>query len=62
MVLGLNAIENVHCCNPACPPDEKGIARYDAGGLLLTTHHIHRSPVVDDFGKVYRQGSRSPST
>ena len=53
MVLGLNAIENVHCCNPACPPDEKGIAKYDAGGLLLTTHHIHRSPVVDDFGKVY---------
>jgi predicted enzyme related to lactoylglutathione lyase len=52
-VLGLNDVENVHCCNPACPPDEKGIAKYDAGGLLLTTHHIHRSPVVDDFGKVY---------
>lgn len=52
-ILGLNAIESVHCCNPACPPDEKGIAKYDAGGLLLTTHHIHRSPVVDDFGKIY---------
>jgi hypothetical protein len=21
--------------------------------MLLTTHHIHRSPVVDDFGKIY---------
>lgn len=51
--LGLRAIERVHCCNPACPPEEKGIVKYDAGGMLLTTHHIHRSPVVDDFGKIY---------
>jgi catechol 2,3-dioxygenase-like lactoylglutathione lyase family enzyme len=51
--LGLNAIERVHCCNPACPPEEKGIVKYDAGGMLLTTHHVHRSPVVDDFGKIY---------
>ena len=60
-VLGLNAIENVHCCNPACPPEEKGIAKYDAGGLLLTTHHIHRSPVVDDFGKVYSPRVAEPA-
>ena len=60
-LLGLNAIENVHCCNPACPPDEKGIAKYDAGGLLLTTHHIHRSPVVDDFGKVYSPRVADPA-
>jgi len=51
--LGLDAVERVHCCNPACPPDEKGIAKYDVGGMLLTTHHIHRSPVVDDFGRIY---------
>jgi predicted enzyme related to lactoylglutathione lyase len=51
--LGLRALERVHCCNPACPPEEKGIVKYDAGGMLLTTHHIHRSPVVDDFGKIY---------
>ena len=37
-ILGLNAIEGVHCCNPACPPEKKGIAKYDVGGLLLTTH------------------------
>lgn len=59
--LGLNPIEMVHCCNPACPPEEKGIAKYDAGGLLLTTHHIHRSPVVDDFGKVYSPRVTEPS-
>jgi catechol 2,3-dioxygenase-like lactoylglutathione lyase family enzyme len=51
--LGLRAIERVHCCNPACPPEEKGICKYDLGGMLLTTHHVHRSPVVDDFGKIY---------
>ena len=51
--LGLRAIERVHCCNPACPPEEKGIVKYDVGGMLLTTHHVHRSPVVDDFGKIY---------
>src|SRR5207248_11357857 len=51
--LGLRVIERVHCCNPACPPEEKGIVKYDVGGMLLTTHHIHRSPVVDDFGRIY---------
>jgi len=51
--LGLRAIERVHCCNPACPPEEKGIVKYDVGGMLLTTHHVHRSPVVDDFGRIY---------
>lgn len=52
-VLGLRSVEAAHCCNPACPPDEKGIVKYDAGSLLLTTHHIHDSPVVDDSGTVY---------
>lgn len=52
-MLGLHAIESVHCCNPACPPEEKGVAKYDGGGILLTTHHVHRSPVVDDFGRIY---------
>jgi hypothetical protein len=51
--LGLHTIERVHCCNPACPPEEKGVAKYDAGGMLITTHHIHESPVVDDFGRIY---------
>lgn len=58
--LGLCAVERVHCCNPACPPEERGIAKYDCGGLLLTTHHIHRSPVVDDFGRVYSPRTLDP--
>jgi len=59
--LGLRAVEHVHCCNPACPPEEKGIAKYDVGGLLLTTHHVHRNPVVDDFGKVYSPREVDPA-
>jgi|GEM_PF-1524078 len=51
--LGLKEVERVHCCNPACPPEEMGVAKYDGGGMLLTTHHIHRTPVVDDFGRIY---------
>lgn len=59
--LGLQPMEAVHCCNPACPPDEKGIVKYDAGNLLLSTHHIHRTPVVDDFGTVYSALSVNPA-
>ncbi|HEX6903888.1 MAG TPA: VOC family protein [Thermoanaerobaculia bacterium] len=59
--LGLNNIERVHCCNPACPPEEKGVAKYDAGGLLLATHHIHRTPVVDDFGRIYSPRALDPA-
>jgi catechol 2,3-dioxygenase-like lactoylglutathione lyase family enzyme len=60
--LGLKAVERVHCCNPACPPEEKGIVKYDVGGMLMTTHHIHRSPVVDDFGKVYSPTAVDPAS
>jgi catechol 2,3-dioxygenase-like lactoylglutathione lyase family enzyme len=59
--LGLRNIEQVHCCNPACPPEEKGVAKYDVGGLLITTHHVHRSPVVDDFGKIYSPTAVDPA-
>ena len=59
--LGLQPMEAVHCCNPACPPEEKGIVKYDAGNLLLSTHHIHRTPVVDDFGTVYSALSANPA-
>ena len=51
--LGLKEVERVHCCNPACPPEERGVAKYDGGGMLLTTHHVHKTPVVDDFGRIY---------
>jgi catechol 2,3-dioxygenase-like lactoylglutathione lyase family enzyme len=59
--LGLGAVERVHCCNPACPPEEKGIVKYDVGGLLLATHHVHRSPVVDDFGRIYSPRAVDPA-
>lgn len=58
--LGLKDLERVHCCNPACPPEEKGVAKYHTGGVLLTTHHVHASPVVDDFGKIYSPRSVDP--
>lgn len=59
--LGLRNIERVHCCNPACPPEEKGVAKYDVGGMLLSTHHIHRTPVVDDFGRIYSPRALDPA-
>lgn len=59
--LGMRNIEQVHCCNPACPPDEKGVAKYDAGGILISTHHVHRTPVVDDFGKIYSPTAVDPA-
>lgn len=58
--LGLKSVERVHCCNPACPMDEMGIAKYDVGGMLLTTHHVHRTPVVDDFGRIYSPRAVNP--
>ncbi len=59
--LGLRSLERVHCCNPACPPEELGVAKYDAGGLLLTTHHVHRSPVLDDYGNIYSPRAVDPT-
>lgn len=58
--LGLHLLENVHCCNPACPPEELGVAKYDGGGMLLTTHHVHRTAVVDDFGRIYSPKAVDP--
>ncbi len=59
--LGLKEVERVHCCNPACPPEEMGVAKYDVGGMLLTTHHVHKSFVVDDFGKIYSPRAVDPA-
>jgi catechol 2,3-dioxygenase-like lactoylglutathione lyase family enzyme len=58
--LGLKEVERVHCCNPACPPEEMGVAKYDVGGMLLTTHHVHKSFVVDDFGRIYSPRAVAP--
>src|SRR5579871_1523022 len=51
--LGLRELERVSCSNPACPYDEAAVVKYDGGGLLLSTHHVHKAPVIDDFGKIY---------
>lgn len=59
--LGLPAIERVHCDNPACPRDEKSIAKYDVGGLLIGTHHVHRNPVVNEFGRVHLPAPVDPA-
>lgn len=56
--LGMTALERTHCCNDTCPEEghgeEEGIVKYDAGGLLLSTHHLHGGhAVVDDDGRPY---------
>jgi len=53
-VLGLALVERVHCCNQDCAAEIEGIAKYDCGGVLLATHHMHqRSLVFDDVGRPY---------
>lgn len=52
--LALTALERVHCCNQDCDAEIEGIVKYDGGGVLLSTHHMHQSSmVVDDSGQPY---------
>jgi catechol 2,3-dioxygenase-like lactoylglutathione lyase family enzyme len=52
--LDLALVERVHCCNQDCAEEIEGIAKYDCGGVLLATHHMHeRSMVFDDLGRPY---------
>jgi catechol 2,3-dioxygenase-like lactoylglutathione lyase family enzyme len=52
--LGLRAFERAHCCNNTCPGEEKGIVKYDGGGVILSTHHMHgHHAVLDDHGNPY---------
>jgi catechol 2,3-dioxygenase-like lactoylglutathione lyase family enzyme len=52
--LGLRAFERTHCCNQTCPGEEKGIVKYDGGGVILSTHHMHgHHAVLDDHGHPY---------
>jgi catechol 2,3-dioxygenase-like lactoylglutathione lyase family enzyme len=52
--LGLHSLERVHCCNQDCDAEIEGIVKYDGGGVLLSTHHMHQSTmVVDDSGQPY---------
>lgn len=52
--LGLRVLERTHCCNEECPSEEKGVVKYDGGGLILSTHHLHgHYAVLDDHGNPY---------
>jgi predicted enzyme related to lactoylglutathione lyase len=64
--LGMEALERAHCCNESCPDEEhgeeEGIVKYDAGGVLLSTHHLHGGHVVlDDEGRPYSPREFDPS-
>ncbi len=52
--LGFRALERTHCCNHACASDIKGVVKYDCGGVMLSTHHMHgHEAVTDDHGNPY---------
>ncbi|MFC6887050.1 MULTISPECIES: VOC family protein [Actinomadura] len=60
--LGLNLLERVHCCNQNCAEEIEGIAKYDGGGVLLSTHHMHPSGIVtDDLGVPYSPREFDPA-
>lgn len=60
--LGLTILERVHCCNQECAEEIEGIAKYDGGGVLLATHHVHpASVVVDDLGRPYSPKEFDPA-
>lgn len=61
-ILGLHLLERVHCCNQDCAEEIEGIAKYDGGGVLLSTHHMHeRTMVKDDLGREYSPREFNPS-
>jgi catechol 2,3-dioxygenase-like lactoylglutathione lyase family enzyme len=52
--LGLRELERTHCCNHSCASEIKGVVKYDCGGVMLSTHHMHgHHAVVDDAGNPY---------
>lgn len=60
--LGLGLLERVHCCNQNCAEEIEGIAKYDGGGVLLSTHHMHPSGIVtDDLGRPYSPREFDPA-
>ena len=51
--LGLQVLQRTNCCNH-CPGDVKGLVKYDGGGMLFSTHHLHgHATVLDDHGQPY---------
>jgi catechol 2,3-dioxygenase-like lactoylglutathione lyase family enzyme len=58
--LGLTSLERVHCCNQDCDAEIEGIVKYDGGGVLLSTHHMHPSSMVlDDSPTLPASSARS---
>jgi predicted enzyme related to lactoylglutathione lyase len=52
--LGLRELERTHCCNHTCASEIKGVVKYDNGGMMISTHHMHgHHAVVDDAGNPY---------
>jgi catechol 2,3-dioxygenase-like lactoylglutathione lyase family enzyme len=59
--LGLRALERTHCCNHACASEIKGVVKYDCGGVMVSTHHMHgHEAVVDDHGRPYGAKAYNP--
>jgi catechol 2,3-dioxygenase-like lactoylglutathione lyase family enzyme len=59
--LELTMLERVHCCNQNCAMEIEGVAKYDGGGVVLATHHVHpASIVVDDLGRPYSPTEFNP--
>jgi catechol 2,3-dioxygenase-like lactoylglutathione lyase family enzyme len=60
--LRLTSLERVHCCNQDCDAEIEGIVKYDGGGVLLSTHHMHeKSMVFDDLGQPYSPKKFTPA-
>ena len=60
--LGMSVMDRSHCCNDACPDDEKGVVKYEAGEVILSTHHLHGHEAVrDDHGQAYGAREFSPA-
>jgi len=49
--LGLTAVEGGPCSRTS-GGDEEGVVKYEAGGLILSTHHTHAEPEEPDHGHV----------
>jgi len=60
--IGLPTVERIHCCSGSCPGEVEGIVKYDAGGLLLSTHHEHVGEmlILDEDGEPYEPGEFNP--
>jgi len=53
-ILGMTAIHRTPCCNDGCADGLNDVIKYEGGGLMLSTHHMHgHEAVLDDHGRPY---------